>query len=251
MWVTEAPLPPPVDPVAAPPGRREWLLPLGMALATTGAVTALSYGMPDKYAATAVGLGFLAATYWVALRRDHRLPPEHYGLGLGGLLDPEPISLTRVSRDASRALAWAVGLAVAIFPLFWLGYLWWWRPRHAFVAGALPSFGDDVLGQLLVIALPEEAFYRGYLQTALDDAWKPRIKILGAELGWGVLVSAALFALGHFATEVHPNRLAVFFPALVFGWLRARTKGVGAGIVFHALCNLFAAYLARSYGMGR
>ncbi|MBI3200280.1 MAG: CPBP family intramembrane metalloprotease [Myxococcales bacterium] len=117
--------------------------------------------------------------------------------------------------------------------------------------GALPSLGDDVLGQLLVIALPEEAFFRGYLQTALDDAWKPRIRVLGAELGWGILVSSALFAFGHFATEPHPNRLAVFFPALVFGWLRARTNGIGAGIVFHALCNLFAAYLARSYGLGR
>ncbi|MBK7585073.1 MAG: CPBP family intramembrane metalloprotease [Myxococcales bacterium] len=88
------------------------------------------------------------------------------------------------------------------------------------------------------------------LQTALDDVWKPRFRVLGADIGLGLLVSSALFALGHFATEVHPNRLAVFFPALVFGWLRARTKGVGAGIVFHALCNLFAAYLARSYGLG-
>lgn len=233
------------------PRSRLWLRPLAVALATTALVTALSYGMPDAYAATAVGLGFLAATYAVALRRSHPLPPEHYGLGLGGLLDPEPLSPSRIAKESARALGWALGLALAIFPLFWIGYVWWWKPRHTFVPGALPAIGDDVLGQLLVIALPEEAFYRGYLQTALDDAWKPRWKILGAELGWGVLVSSALFALGHFATEVHPNRLAVFFPALVFGWLRARTKGVGAGIVFHALCNLFAAYLARSYGMGR
>jgi membrane protease YdiL (CAAX protease family) len=240
---------PPLAPLGAP--RRAWIQPLGIALGTTVLVTGLSYGLPESYAATAVGLGFLAMTYVAALRRHHPLPPEHYGLGLGGLLDPAPLSGSRIAKDGARALAWALGLALAIFPLFWLGYLWWWKPRHAFAAGALPSIGDDVLGQLLVIALPEEAFYRGYLQTALDDAWKPRVKILGAELGWGVLVSAALFALGHFATEVHPNRLAVFFPALVFGWLRARTKGVGAGIVFHALCNLFAAYLARSYGMGR
>lgn len=245
------PVEPPAEPAAPHKGPRPWLLPLGVALLTTAAVTALSYGMPEDYAATAVGLGFLAATYAVALRRDHPRPPEHYGLALGGLLDPEPLSPRRIGRDTAQALAWALGLALAIFPLFWLGYVWWWKPRHAFVAGALPSLGNDVLGQLLVIALPEEAFYRGYLQTALDDAWKPRIKILGAELGWGILVSSALFAVGHFATEMHPNRLAVFFPALAFGWLRARTKGIGAGIVFHALCNLFAAYLARSYGMGR
>lgn len=248
----DGPTPPAPDGPAAPQhGRPAWLVPVGIALATSAVVTALSYGMPDKYAATAVGLGFLAATYWVALRRDHPLAPDHYGLALGGLLDPQPISPRRVASDTVRALAWAIGLALAIFPLFWFAYLWWWKPRHAFESGSLPSFGDDVLGQLLVIALPEEAFYRGYLQTALDDALKPRMKILGATIGWGLLVSSALFALGHFATEVHPNRLAVFFPALAFGWLRARTGGIGAGIVFHALCNLFAAYLARSYGLGR
>ena len=101
-----------------------------------------------------------------------------------------------------------------------------------------------------MIALPEEAFYRGFLQTALDDVWKARRRVLGADLGPGLLVSASLFAVGHLLTEVNPNRLAVFFPALVFGWLRVRTRGVGAGVAFHALCNLFAAYLARCYGMG-
>jgi membrane protease YdiL (CAAX protease family) len=43
--------------------------------------------------------------------------------------------------------------------------------------------------------------------------------------------------------------LSVFFPSLLFGWLRARTGGIGASVFFHALCNLFAAYLARSYGL--
>ena len=60
-----------------------------------------------------------------------------------------------------------------------------------------------------------------------------------------------IFALGHVATVHLATRLAVFFPALLFGWLRARTGGVGASVALHALCNLFAAYLARSYGFAR
>lgn len=225
--------------------------PLLVAVLTTLAVTALSYGLPDSMAATAVGLAFLGATYVVCLRRDHPLPPVHYGLSLGGLLEPDPLSARRLARDAAVAVGWALLLALIFFPPFWLGYLGWWKPRHAFVPAALPSLGDDVLGQLFVIALPEEAFYRGYLQTALDHKWKPRWKLLGANVGPSLFVSAALFAVGHFMTEVHPNRLAVFFPALVFGWLRARTGGIGAGVAFHAMCNLYAAFLARSYGLGR
>ena len=44
-------------------------------------------------------------------------------------------------------------------------------------------------------------------------------------------MTSALFALGHVATEFHPNRLGVFFPSLLFGWLRARTGGIGAAVV--------------------
>ena len=50
-------------------------------------------------------------------------------------------------------------------------------------------------------------------------------------------------------TEPHPARLAVFFPSLLFGWLRARTGGIGTSVIFHAMCNLFVAVLARGYGL--
>ena len=68
-------------------------------------------------------------------------------------------------------------------------------------------------------------------------------------MGAGVVVTSVIFALGHVATEVHPNRLAVFFPSLLFGWMRARRGGIGAAAAFHAICNLFASYLAQSYGL--
>jgi membrane protease YdiL (CAAX protease family) len=39
----------------------------------------------------------------------------------------------------------------------------------------------------------------------------------------------------------------VFFPSLVFGWLRAKTGGIGAAVLFHAACNIFSAYLSAGY----
>jgi uncharacterized protein len=225
-----------------------WKLPLLVVVLTTGAVTALSYLLPEAYAATGVGLGFLAATYLVVLRGSDTPTVRHFGISLGGLLEPEAIDPTRMARDFLVALGWATVLALLFFPPFWLGYVFWWKPKLPFVPAPLPSLGDQVLGQLLVIALPEEAFYRGYLQRAFDDVWRPSRRVLGAMLGPGILVTSAVFAVGHLLTEVKPDRLAVFFPALVFGWLRARTGGIGAGVLFHAACNLFAAWLARSYG---
>jgi hypothetical protein len=223
--------------------------PLLVAALTTGLVAVLSYLLPTAYAATGVGLAFLAVTYWVALRSDEPELVRHYGLSLGGLLEAEPLDARRLLRGSLRALGWASLLAAIVFPCFWIGYLIWWKPEGAFSPAPLPSLTEEVIGQLFVIALPEEAFYRGYLQTALDDRFTPRFKVLGARVGPALVISSALFAVGHLLTEAHPERLAVFFPALVFGWLRARTGGVGASIVFHAMCNLFASYLARSYGL--
>ena len=109
--------------------------------------------------------------------------------------------------------------------------------------------GSEVIGQVVVIALPEEAFYRGYLQSRLDEVWPARFWLGGARIGPGLLVASAIFALGHLATIHAPVRLAVFFPALVFGWLRARTGGVAASIAYHALCNVFSEALGRGYGV--
>lgn len=232
------------------PAARAALRPLAAAAVTTAVVTAASYLVPDRHAATVVGLSFLAATWWLVIRRDEATIRRH-GLSLGGVLEPVAIDARRLAREAARALGWTALLAAIVFPPFWLGYVAWWRPRAPFSFALPGSIADDVAGQLLVIALPEEAFYRGYLQTALDDAWPPRWRVLGARLGPGWLVSAAVFAVGHLLTTPHPARLAVFFPALVFGWLRARTGGVGAGVAFHAACNLFSAALARGYGLAR
>lgn len=218
------------------------------ALFTTAVVTGVSYAVPDKYAATAVGLVFLAATYLLVLRRDEAVI-QRFGLSMGGLLEPSPLSLRRLLRDGGRACAYALGLSLLIFPFFWYGYRLYWHVRAPFVFRLPGSPLDEIAGQFLVIALPEEAFFRGYLQTALDGAFPSKKKILGAELGLGWLISAAIFAVGHVLTTPHPARLAVFFPALVFGWLRARTGGVGAGTLFHAMCNLFSAALSRGYGL--
>ena len=101
--------------------------------------------------------------------------------------------------------------------------------------------------QLLLVALPEEWCFRGYLQGRLDEAWRPRWRILGADLGPGWLLAAALFALGHLVLDPRPVRLAVFFPGLLFGYLRARTGSILAGTCLHAASNVWIRALGYLY----
>ena len=234
--------------------KRPLLEALGVASLVTATVTLASALLPDRWVATSVGLVFFGAT-WLTVWRGDDEKVLHHGLDFGGVVLPGPIDLRDVFRLTVRAVAWALALALVFFLPFFAGFQAWahwvWHSRHAFV---FPSFvahlGSDAAAQLLIVALPEEAFYRGYLQTRLDDAWPARARIFGATLGPSLLATSAVFALGHYATIPDPARLAVFFPSLVFGWLRARTGGVGAPALFHALCNLFSESLMRGYWHG-
>lgn len=122
----------------------------------------------------------------------------------------------------------------------WLG----WSRGHLRVPATVVNVA---LSQLIVVAIPEELFFRGYLMGKLEQRWPPRWSLLGARVGWALPVSALLFALGHFLVDFNPSRLAVFFPGLVFGWMRVRARSLAAGAVFHALCNVLSDVLHASF----
>ena len=104
-------------------------------------------------------------------------------------------------RRAWRSVAVALVPMLIVFPPFVLGFAWWWNPPHAFLFERLPDgYWNIALAQFLVVALPEEALFRGYIQTRLSDRWPGERKWLGASLdvrAW--VLCAALFAVIHFA----------------------------------------------------
>jgi membrane protease YdiL (CAAX protease family) len=106
----------------------------------------------------------------------------------------------------------------------------------------------DLAGRIAgnaAVAFSEEFFYRGYLTLRLEERWPPATRILGAPIGRAAMLAAALFAVGHLL-EPAPWRLAVFFPALVFAWLRARTGTVVGAAVCHFVFNVWLLLLERA-----
>ncbi|MDD5308453.1 MAG: CPBP family intramembrane metalloprotease [Deltaproteobacteria bacterium] len=127
---------------------------------------------------------------------------------------------------------------------------WFWGIAGKAWAFAWPiGYPSVALSQLLVVALPEEIFYRGYLMSRLDDVLPCRARVLGVQVGPGLVIQAVLFALGHFLVDFHPARLGVFFPALAFGWLKAKRGTIGAGVLFHAASNIFMEIFRAGYGL--
>jgi hypothetical protein len=172
--------------------------------------------------------------------------------------------------DARTWSAWATGavrgaaVCAVVFPAF--AVAWWgyaellprlaaepvrWLAPYALPVRFEPRlprhFALLAVSQLLVVALPEEMFYRGFLQTSWSRLYPSRrMRVLGAELGAGFVGTQLLFALGHLVS-LQPWRVATFFPGLLFGWVRARTGSLAAPVVVHALSNLFLAVLEASF----
>lgn len=209
-----------------------------------------------------VGMLFLVT----ALRCAERLPggAARYGLALAGVLADEHAERADSDRRSLLSDLWHVlraafprfvselGVALlvcaVVFPPFVAGFCFWNAPVHPFAWAPDPELPEYALTQVIVVGLPEEALFRGYLQGRLEDAWPETVRVLRVPLGlraW--LLQALLFALLHFVVDYNPARLAVFFPALLFGWVRSLRKGIGAAVFVHAACNVLSDTLIRGF----
>ena len=151
------------------------------------------------------------------------------------------------------------GFALITVVPFVLGHHLWQTNINGrvFHLGFPREFAYSVLVQFLAVALPEELFFRGYLLQRMSLLWSANFEeIREKNLVLGLLVTAksrpvlicsAVFAVAHFAGEYRPDRLATFFPALVFSFLRIRTGRLAAPITYHALCNLMSELVFASY----
>jgi hypothetical protein len=102
---------------------------------------------------------------------------------------------------------------------------------------------------LFFVAIPEEFFYRGYLQTRLNEVFPRKFLVFGTPLGWGMPIACLMFAFGHSLVQFQWWHFATFFPGLVFGWMRERTAHPAAGAIFHAWCNVSTRWLDTIYGI--
>jgi membrane protease YdiL (CAAX protease family) len=160
----------------------------------------------------------------------------------------------------AKGLAYAGGAIAAIFPIFCLGYFAFyetacgshllahlvphgmcshysgWSGVHA------PTLSLGLLKfcavQLLVVALPEELFFRGCLLHLLEKKFPPKRRILGGGVGLALVISAAMFALIHLPKDGDPRALATFFPGLLFGWMRSATGSILASTITHGASNI-------------
>lgn len=194
-----------------------------------------------------VAIVFIYIPFWYAGKRDQDL--VDYGF---------------VARPIGKGLGIGFGAIAVVFPIFMIGYVVFYNVACADDAPALlarlpmphqcrnwrgfeqikpPVFDWEMAKltffQIVVVAVPEELFFRGFLLNLLEEAYPPKRRIWGGGVGKALVISSALFAVSHVLVMTDPRRLAVFFPALAFGWMFSATRSILAGVIFHTAANMF------------
>jgi hypothetical protein len=146
------------------------------------------------------------------------------GLLLLGLYVPERVERDRGARHGA-GVTWrfVVVVLVTMGLAIQLSYVRW-DPK-------LPSFWPMWLWSMVVLtALPEEALFRGVIQTWIADG------LLKAQ-GWpAIVIAAVVFGVAHLAGG--PLSVLVASVAGVgYGWIYASTRSIAAAIVAHAGLN--------------
>jgi membrane protease YdiL (CAAX protease family) len=83
--------------------------------------------------------------------------------------------------------------------------------------------------QLFLVSLPEEAFFRGFLQQRLGNNLK------------GIVLVSALFTVTHlpgFLLNGDIYSVLTFFPSLVMGHLYMRRASILPSTIFHFFANI-------------
>jgi len=99
---------------------------------------------------------------------------------------------------------------------------------------------ENVAYNIFYVAIAEEFFYRGYVQTRLNEVFPKRFQFGGITYGHSLWITSLFFAFGHSLVSVQWWHFSIFFPSLLFGLMRERTGGVVAAAFLHAFCNIGA-----------
>ncbi|MBI4411991.1 MAG: CPBP family intramembrane metalloprotease [Deltaproteobacteria bacterium] len=151
--------------------------------------------------------------------------------------------------DFGRSVALFAVFAVIIFAPALAGNHFYQKMFFSFGyhPASFPKPAEWVFSQLLLVALPEEFFFRGFFLGRMNEAFGKRWRLLGASVGPGLIVTSLVFAISHSLIRIEWWHLFIFFPALAFGWLKEKRGTITASIFFHTTANAFSYWVALHY----
>lgn len=153
-----------------------------------------------------------------------------------------------VARALTRRPDPASGVITIVLACLVLGGYTWWK---GIFPGLQPGL-VNLVNSLIFVGLAEEIWYRGFIQTRLNQVFRRRWTFYGVRWGWGVLLAAAIFGAVHVLNgwDMHTGEFTPLWwwgvwtaaGALVYAYVREKTGSVLAGAVLHGLPHAIASF---------
>ncbi|MGD8925859.1 MAG: JDVT-CTERM system glutamic-type intramembrane protease [Thioalkalispiraceae bacterium] len=127
---------------------------------------------------------------------------------------------------------WQFYLCLGLGPLAWWLIAFVYPVRDSFAMPAMPWL--QLLMVLLIYPVLEEIVFRGLVLEFVSRHVHARFGLLsGANL-----LTSVLFVAAHLIYNAWAWALLVFFPSLVFGYLKERHQSLISPVVMHSFYNL-------------
>lgn len=204
------------------------------------------------------GISLSNLRYHARVALDCFIPFAIQGMLIGWLV---PGWLAKAAGGWEGALIY---ILVSLALLFWIGMILQKRPVPpaaaalalvflplSAAAGGLGGRAITFLFYLLFLGPGEEIFYRGYMQSRLNQVFGRPHRFYGAGWGWGALIAALIFGLMHVFNGYNPLAGSIHFSwwwgvwtvfaALPLAYLREKTGSVAAPAILHGLPQAIAA----------
>ena len=107
-----------------------------------------------------------------------------------------------------------------------------------------PPSADEIAFQLTMPGLDEELFYRGVLLLMFNEAFGRPLRVLGAQMGWGAVLTSLAFGLVHALgyddgafTFSAVAMATTGVSALLLVWIREKTGSLLLPVLLHNFGN--------------
>lgn len=181
-------------------------------------------GFKDWKVASSLHLGENAHPYNLWLKFDKPF------IGLFVLIFGLPLisSRSRLYEVLKTAIPLSIIGIVIMIGLSWILDVVHWAPKIPIIAFVW------MINQVLFVCIPEEAFFRGFIQKGLYDWWgKSSLAAFGS-----IFVTSFFFALLHlFWVDQLSFLFLVFIAGVIYGTIYQTTKAIESSILCHFALN--------------
>lgn len=118
----------------------------------------------------------------------------------------------------------------------------------AYTSQDRPGVLIKALYYLFIVGFGEELFFRGYIQSSLNQFFGKPFSLWGTNVGWGFVITSVLFGLIHALASNPPTWPWALFTAIMgfgLGFVRERSGSILAPILLHGLMDLPLAFFGK------